>query len=337
ADVVEEVVRIQGYDKIPTTLLAQPIPRQDASAATVLKRRLRTLMTGLGFQDIVSYSLISMDSIVKLSPQNKKPELLPVHLYNAMTQENEYLRPSLRPNLLGAVAINKAFIDDGLRLFEMGKVYLNKEADLPDEPDMLCGILAGKRAPRSWQGESANFDFFDAKGVVETLLGQLGINAKFELSQDESLHPARQVSVIIDGKQVGVVGEVHPAVAGHFEIPDTAFLFELNVKSLMLHTGYKQYQALTKFPATVRDIAIVVDADVPNQKAIDIIKVVGLVTDVALFDVYAGNHVAAGKKSLAYRITYQSPTRTLTDDEVNNVQKAILKRLGNELGATLRS
>jgi phenylalanyl-tRNA synthetase beta chain len=337
ADIVEEVVRMQGYDKIPTTLMAQPIPRQDASPSTVLKRRLRSLMTGLGFQDIISYSLIGMDSIVKISAQNKKPDRSPLRLFNAMTQENEYLRPSLRPNLLSAITINKAFIDDGLRLFELGKVYLNKEADLPEEPDMLCGVMAGKRAQRWWRGESENLDFYDAKGVVETLFGQLGIKAIFDVSEDESLHPARQAAIIIDGKQVGVVGEVHPAVAGHFEVPGAAFLFELNVKALMMHTGYKQYQPLTKFPATVRDIAIVVDVGVPNQKAIDIIKVVGLVTDVALFDVYAGNQVPAGKKSLAYRITYQSPTRTLTDDEVNNVQKAILKRLGNELGATLRT
>jgi phenylalanyl-tRNA synthetase beta chain len=336
ADLVEEVARVLSYDRIPTTLLAQRIPQQNPAPITGLKRRVRAAMIGYGFQDIVSYTLVGMDVLSKLSPQLRKPEPAPVHIYNAMTQEQEYLRPNLRANLLTALAVNRAFLDDGLRLFELGKVYVGKEADLPDEPDMLCGVIAGKRSPRWWQGASEEQGFSDAKGQLEGLLGQTGIAARFEPSTDEGLHPSRQAAVIIEGKQVGVVGEVHPAVVGRFELPGSVYLFELKIAMLLAQAGHRQYQPVTRFPATVRDIAIVVDAGVAQQKAMDIIRAVGLVTDAALFDVYVGEQVPAGKKSLAYRITYQSPGRTLTDEEVNRVQQAILKRLGTELGAVLR-
>jgi len=335
-DLVEEVARVRGYEQIPTTLLAQPIPKLNPAPVTGLKRQIRTILTGLGFQEIMSYALTGMETLTKLSPQSRRPEPLPVRIYNPMTSEQEYLRPTLRANVLTALATNRSFLENGIRLYELGKVYLPKESSLPEEPDMLCGIIAGTRNEQWWQGNGDVVDFFDVKGVIEALLKQLDITARFEQSSDESLHPARQAAVVIEGKKVGIFGEVHPAVAGHFEIPGAVYLFDLNLPLLVTHAGQKNYIPIPKFPATVRDIAIVVDIGMPHQKAVDIIKSVGLVTDVALFDIYVGNQVPPGKKSLAYRITYQSPGRTLTDVEVNKVQQAILKRLTAEIGASLR-
>ena len=335
-DVIEEVARIQGYEQIPTTLLAQQIPQQRPAPITALKRRVRNMMVGYGFQELVSFSLTNMDVLVKLSPQSRKPEPLPVHIANPASTEQEYLRPTLRAGLLAALTLNKAFSDEGLRLFELGKVYLNRAENLPDEPDMLCGVMCGPRSERWWQGASEPMDFFDAKGVVEGLCQQIGIAAKFEQSADQNLHPANQAAVTADDKQIGVVGELHPSVKEHFELTQTVYLFEINIPLLLPLIKDKVYRPIAKFPATVRDIALVVDAGVTHQQILDTVKGFSLVTDVALFDVYSGGQVAAGKKSMAYRLTFQSPDKTLTDQQINGVQQAILKKLTTGLGASLR-
>jgi phenylalanyl-tRNA synthetase beta chain len=335
-DVIEEVARIVGYEHIPMTLLPQAIPEQKPALITALKRRVRNMMVGYGFQELVSFSLTNMDVLVKLSPESRKPEPLPLHLANAASTEQDYLRPTLRAGLLSAMTLNKAFIDEGLRLFELGKVYLNRAENLPDEPDMLCGVMCGPRSERWWQGTSETMDFFDAKGVVEGLLNQIGITAKFEKSADENLHPSNQAAITADGKQIGVVGELHPSVKEHFELTQTVFLFELNVPVLLPLIKDKAYRPIPKFPATVRDIALVVDAGVTHQQILETMKGFSLVTDVALFDVYSGGQVPAGKKSMAYRLTFQSPDKTLTDQQINGVLQAILKKLTTGLGATLR-
>lgn len=335
-DVIEEVARIQGYEHIPTTLLAQPIPKQTPAPITSLKRRVRSMMVGYGFQELVSFSLTNLDVLTKLSPEIRRPEPLPVHIANPASSEQEYLRPTLRAGLLSALSLNKAYIDEGLRLFELGKVYLNRSENLPEESDMLCAVMCGQRLERWWQGASEGVDFFDAKGIAEGLLKQIGIKAKFEKSADENLHTVNQSAITTEGKLIGVVGELHPSVREHFEIPSAVYLFEINLPALLPLIKEKTYRPIPKFPATIRDIALVVDTNVTHQQILDVIKGFSLVTDVALFDVYAGEQVPAGKKSLAYRLTFQNPDRTLTDQQVNGVQQAILKKLAAELGASLR-
>jgi len=335
-DVIEEVARIQGYEQIPTTLLAQAIPQQKPAPITALKRSIRNMMAGYGFQELVSFSLTNMDVLVKLSPESRKPEPLPVHIANPASTEQEYLRPTLRAGLLAALTLNKAFIDEGLRLFELGKVYLNRAGDLPDEPDILCSVMCGPRCERWWQGGSEPVDFFDAKGIAEGLLRQTGIAVTFAKSTDENLHPANQAAITADGKQIGVAGELHPSVKEHFELSQKVYLFEINIPLLIPLIKDKAYHQIPKFPATVRDIALVVDVGVTHQQILDTMKGFSLVTEVALFDVYAGEQVPAGKKSMAYRLTFQSPDKTLTDQQVNGVQQAILKKLTTGLGATLR-
>ena len=336
-DVIEEVARINGYETIPTTLLAQEIPARHPNPQTGLKRQIRNYMAGYGFQEIVSYSLVSLESLMKVTSEKKKPEPLPVHIVNPTSAEQEYLRNTLRGVLLSALQLNKSYSDDGLQLFELGKVYLPKDSDLPDEPDVLCGVLYGKRNNRWWQGESDKVDFFDAKGVLEGLLNRLNIDAGFVKSDDPGLHSHMQAAIVTGDKQIGVIGELHPAVAGHFELNEKVYLFELNVPSLLPHLGQKEYKPITRFPVTIRDIALVMDASVTNQQVLNIFKGFSLITQVTLFDVYVGGQIPAGKKQLAYRLTYQSPNRTFTDEEVNKIQQQVLKKLTAELGAILRS
>ena len=337
-DLIEEVARIIGYDKIPTTMLGQPLPRQDPEPILSLKQEVRRSLTAYGLQEVITYSLISLEMLNKLLPEPYPLEPMPLRVANPMTADQEYLRPNLRANLLAALSVNQRHEDGGIRLFELGKVYLPRQKDLPGEPEVLCGILSGPRREMSWQGGDELLDFFDAKGIVEGLLSRLGVEASFEECNDESLHLSKQAAIVIAGNRLGVVGELHPKVAEAFEISGTAYLFEINVTTLLPFTlGYKRFQPILRFPATVRDMALVIDAQITHQKVQDIIKSFPLVVQVALFDVYSGEQVPPDKKSLAYRITFQSPTHTLTDEEVNQVQQKILDRLSGELGATLRS
>ncbi len=336
-DLVEEVVRIIGYDKIPETMLSEPLPRQDPEPIINLRQEVRRSLTGYGFQEVITYSLTSREMLDRLLPEPHPLKPMPLRVANPMTADQEYLRTSLRANLLAALAANRWHEDGGIRLFELSKVYLPRPKDLPDEPEMLCGILSGPRLERSWQGESGLVDFFDSKGVVEGLLRQLGVAASSEPGKDESLHPNKQAAIVIDGNRFGVVGEVHPKVLAAFDISENVYLFEISVTALLPFTiGHKMFQPIPRFPTTVRDIALVVGTGITHQQVEAIIKSFPLVSQVTIFDVYIGGQVPPGKKSLAYRVVYQSPTHTLTDEEVNKVQQQILDKLSRELGATLR-
>jgi phenylalanyl-tRNA synthetase beta chain len=340
-DLIEEVARVIGYDKIPTTMLSVPIPRQSPEPIIGLRKKIRQSLTGYGFQEIVTYSLTSRDMLKKLTPDARLPGPDPLAIVKPLTTDQECLRTSLRANLLSALAANRRHEEGGIRLFELGKVYLPRENDLPAEPDMLCGILSGPRVERSWLGGDGTLDFYDVKGVIEGLFSNLGIDISFESSEDESLHPARQAAITVkkDGKtvEIGVLGELHPKVADAFEIAGTVGLFDINVTALLPFAGsYRMFQPIPRFPSTVRDIALVVDAAITNRQILDIIKGFSLISEVVLFDVYSGKQVA-GKKSLAYRLVYQSAEHTLTDEEVNKVQEQVLAKLAKELGAALRA
>ena len=337
-DLIEEIARLIGYDKIPTTMLSQAIPRQDPDRIIGLKREVSRSLVGYGFQEVVTYSLTSWEMLDKLLPEPQPLEPAPLSVVNPMTADQECLRPSLRANLLTVLSSNRRHEDGGIRLFELDRIYVPKPNDLPDEPEVLCGILNGPRQEKWWQAEDKPFDFFDAKGVVESLLSQLGVEATFEESSDDGLDPAKRADIVVDGSKIGVVGEIHQKVSAAFEIIGAVYLFEIDITALLPSTtGHKIFQPIPRFPAVVRDIALVVDVGTTHREIRGIIESFSLVTRVALFDVYSGEQVPAGKKSLAYRIVFQSLTHTLTDEEVNEVQQQILSKLSRELGATLRA
>jgi phenylalanyl-tRNA synthetase beta chain len=337
-DLIEEVARIIGYDKIPTTLLSEPLPRQNPEPIASLERKIRDRLSGYGFQEILTSSLTSQEALNKLKPEARAEVPLPLRVANPMTAEQEYLRTTLRPHLLSALEANRRHEEGSIRLFEMGKVYLSRPGDLPAEPEMLCGLVNGTRAESSWHGDGSTFDFFDAKGMVEGLLAQLGVVASFAPSADESLHPVGQAAIEVGGHRLGIIGELHPRVAEAFDLDETPHLFEVNVTQLLpLTLGHKMFQPIPRFPATMRDIALILDSSVSHQQVMDIIRSFSLVSQVSLFDVYSGKQVPAGKKSLAYRISYQSPSHTLTDEEVNQVQGQILSKLERQLSASLRT
>jgi phenylalanyl-tRNA synthetase beta chain len=341
-DLIEEVARIIGYDKIPMTMLSVPIPRHDPEPVLGLRKKIRQILTGGGFQEIVTNSLVSRDLLKNLVPGTQPAEPTPLSVVKPLTTDQECLRTSLRANLLTALAANRRHEEGGIRLFELGKIYVPRENDLPEEPDVLCAVMNGPQVERSWLGGDGAMDFYDVKGVAEGLSRQLNVEVNLVPGGDAGLHPARQAAIVVkkEGKtaKVGVIGELHPKVADAFELDGPVGLMEINVTELLPFAGdYKMFRPITRFPSTIRDIALVVDDTISNEKVVNIIKSFPLISDLILFDVYSGKQVATGKKSLAYRLVYQSPEHTLTDEEVNKVQEKILARLVKELGATLRT
>jgi phenylalanyl-tRNA synthetase beta chain len=342
ADLVEEVARIVGYDKVPMTRLSSSLPAQKSKLSPEARRSqlrdtLRNTLTGLGFQEILTYSLVSLEKLQKVWPQ---PELkiAPLQVTNPMTREQEYLRTNLRAGLLTALAHNRKFEQAGIRLFEIGKVFLPQGQDLPEERETLCALLSGTRTELSWQTDDQSLDFFDAKGVVESFLNQLGLKASFEHSDDEGLCPGRGADLIVEDDKVGTIGDVHPRVTQAFELSDTVSLMEIDLDKLLSKIAIARgYQTIPRFPSVSRDIALVVDEQVTYRTVERIIQSFPLVTKITLFDLYRGEQIAEGKKSFAIRIVYQSPSRTLTDQEVDQTQKQILAKLADELGATLRA
>jgi len=341
ADLVEEVVRIIGYEKIPITRLAAPLPQQKSKLSlparpSNLREKLRNFLTGFGFQERLTYSLVSLEKLQRLSP---KPELKvqALKVANPMTREQECLRTSLRTDLLATLAHNQKFEQAGIRLFEIGKIFLPRDKDLPEEREMLCAVLSGPRAELSWQTKNEPLDFFDAKGVVETILNQLGLKASFDISNDENLCPGKHVDIIVKDEKVGTIGEVHPRVVQAFELSNTICLMEIDLVRLSsMITCTKEYKPIPRFPSVTRDIALVVDEQVVYQGIENIVRSFPLATKVTLFDFYRGKQITEGKKSFAIRILYQSPSRTLTDEEVDRTQEQMLARLHDELGAALR-
>ncbi len=334
-DLVEEIARINGYDKIPVTLLSQPIPPQDPLLPIKIKREARDILTGFGFDEIMTPSMIGTEMLNKLTPAGTHIEAL--RLSNPMTVEQEYLRPTLRANLLSVLALNQRSGEGIIRLVETSKVFVPRENDLPDERDILCGVISGAGETKWWQDEEKKPDYFTVKGLAEVILQHFNIKADFVPGDDPTLAADLQAAVMAGDKKLGVVGEVHPRVREKFEISGPVYLFELDLPVLVsMFASRKSYKPLPRFPSVVRDIAVVVDMKVTHRQAIDIIRSFPLIEEVALFDVYSGEQVPAGKKSLAYRITFQSPNKTLTDDAVSAIMKQMIAKLEKEFGATLR-
>ena len=336
-DLVEEVARITGYDELPTTMLSTPVPHRSPQPEREARERVRDLMVECGMQETISYSLTSSATLERTQPSSGVP---PLRVANPMSGELEYLRTTLRSGILSTLAANWQQAREGIRLFEMGRVYLPREADLPLEREMLVGVLAGPRSPEGWLGGGERMDFFDAKGVVELLTGRLRLPCTFQSIEDATFLPGRCAAVLAGDAIVGVIGEVHPRTLQQFEIEDEGVaLFELDVDALTraVSTEPVRYRPIARYPGALRDLAVVLNAGVPAAQVQAIIEREALVSHATVFDVYEGAGVAAGKRSLAYRVLFQAPDRTLVGDEVGQAMEGIVAALEQEVGATLRS
>jgi len=341
ADLIEELVRIHGYDKLPATLLADQLPEQHGNPELELEERTRDILINAGLQEVITYSLTM--------PEKEAPLGLPaqeyVRLLNPISAERVVLRHSVLAGVLEVAAANLRHTGD-VRLFEIGPVFLPRPNDkLPDEPRRLALVLTGRRWPEFWAegtaGPAAPLDFLDLKGTIETLVGDLHLpEATYRPSQAPYLHPGRAAELVIKDKPVGSFGQLHPKVALAYDLGDRAILAaELDLEALLAAVPERfAYTPVPRFPAALRDIAVTVEEAMTAERIVAEIRTAGgeLLRGVRIFDVYRGSSIPEGTKSLAFALTYQADDRTLTENEVNNAHKKIESRLKHVLKAQIR-
>lgn len=336
-DLVEEVARIIGYDNLPTEMLSTRVPHYMPRELTEFRERVRDLLASCGLQEVITYSLTSRDSLLKAGvPEDG---VVPLRVSNPMSVDLEYMRTSLRPNLLRTVAANIRRYEGPVRLFEVGRVYMPRKDDLPDERETAVLAIAGVRSPVSWTTRPQQVDFFDAKGIVEAVMRELRLDAGYDVASVSGYHPGRTASIRVGEVVVGTVGEVHPAVREAFGLEDVPVaMAEMDLVALhgaLVH-GREAYVALPKFPAAVRDLSILVRSDVPAATIQRAILGHKLVARVTLFDVYEGDQLPTGQRSLAFHVHFQAANRTLTADEVSAAMERIVSTLQKQFDATLR-
>ena len=341
-DLVEEVARIVGYDSIPTTAISTPIPHHSPRLVIDLKDGVRDLLVAAGMRETISYSLTSLTEMGKVGALEGGPE--PLSLANPMSGEQAYLRTTLRAGVLSGLASNlRVSRTEGVRVFEIGRVFIpkpeTKERELPDERETLVGVMAGPSQPVSWGARRSDMGFYDAKGVLELVFSGLRLDVLFEESKDAALHPGRTARMSCGGIALGVVGEVQPSVLLRFGIDGLSVaLFEIDIESLQrsVEEAGSGYRAPNRYPESVRDLALTLPADLPSAAVQTLLERHKLIVRSVPFDVYDGDEVGPGKKSVAYRVVFQSDRGTLTSEQVNNAQGAVLRQLRRELGVELR-
>lgn len=336
-DLIEEVARTVGYDRIPTTMMCAPIPPYRPSPELWLKEALAGVLTACGLQEVINYSLTSRDSLARVSTNAGLDGPAPVMIANPMSREFECLRTSLRPRLIANVASNQRF-QDRIGLFEIGRVYMGRKDDLPHESEILGVVLSGSSQPVSWRTKERSWDFYDVKGVAEAIFARLGVEASFVPATGPGLREGRCADMLAGSIRLGTLGELHPKVLENFKAEGPVFLLELDLERLLPVVSREfKYNPLPRFPSVSRDTALIIDRSVKYEEVLALVKGLPLVTQVVLFDVYEGGQVPKGKKSIAFRVVYQSPDHTLTDEEVNQVQQQMVDALSANLGALLRA
>jgi phenylalanyl-tRNA synthetase beta chain len=344
ADLMEEIARHYGYDRFPETLMSEELPRFYRDRNLELEEYVRDRLVGMGLQEVVTYRLTSPERESRRLPPGTPPDDKPyIHLSNPISIDRAVLRHCVLASMLEIVERN-AHVRSRQALFEIGPVYLTSEGGvLPDEVLKLVIVLTGPRALTSWQGaDQSPMDFFDLKGILVALFEDLHLDAvSYQPCEHPSFHPGKCARVLLGDRQVGVVGELHPLVHERYdflETPVVAAAMELH--AILPHVPERyRLSEVPSFPPVLEDLAFVVSDDLPAERVRQLILNSGkpLVTEVRLFDLYRGEQIGDGKKSLAYSIVYQAPDRTLTDDEVAEVRAGIIKQLETKVGAKLRA
>jgi phenylalanyl-tRNA synthetase beta chain len=336
ADVLEEVARSYGYDNIPETRMADTLPPQVGNPIYEWEERVRDILVSLGLQEIVSYRMTSPEREGRLAAHKDH-----VMLANPITPERRVLRRSLLASVLEVVEKNARA--ESLAMFEIGPVFEPRKNDLPHEPRRLALAMTGRRGVTAWDvKDPSNFDFYDMKGRIELLLSGLRhTDVSYSVSAPVNyLHPGKAADVKVGARSVGVFGELHPLIKQKYEFGDAPVIVaEFDLDALREATPSYEITPVPEFPPVYEDIAVIVDESVEAARVESLIRQTGgkTVAGIRLFDVYRGEQIGAGKKSLAYSLTYQAPDKTLTDAEAAAIRNKIVKRLEQEAGAKLRS
>jgi phenylalanyl-tRNA synthetase beta chain len=343
ADLIEEVARVWGYERLPTTLMTDELPPQERDYSLEGEEKIRDILVGCGLTEVITYSLGNLETYGTVTAEQPEPDPEDyVRIANPLTREREYMRRTLMPSLLETLRDNLRYTDR-VAVFEIGRVYLPQAGEeLPDEPRRLCIAMTGPLQERSWLGENQEHaDFFALKGVVETLLDRLALDeSDFVPAEHDTFRAGGAAALLLGDTDIGVLGEVDAPVRDGFDLPEQPIcLLELDLEELLARVEpIRHLQPLPRFPSVSQDMSLIVDEGVSAQQMEDLIRKAGgkLVVDVTLFDVYRGDPIPAGKKSLAYSLTYRHDEHTLTDKQVAKVHSKIVNRLSKELGAKLR-
>lgn len=319
-DLIEEVARIYGYDDIPSTLpVFDKVTSGQLTDRQYKTRMVKEVLEGAGLDQAITYSLVSKEDATAFSMQQRQT----IDLLMPMSEAHASLRQSLLPHLIEAASYNVARKNKDVKLFEIGNVFFaNGEGELPDQVEYLSGILTGDYVVNQWQGKKETVDFYLAKGVVDRVSEKLNLEFSYRRADIDGLHPGRTAEILLENKVVGFIGELHPTLAADNDLKRT-YVFELNFDALMaVSVGYINYQPIPRFPGMSRDIALEVDQNIPAADLLSTIHAHGgnILKDTLVFDVYQGEHLEKGKKSIAIRLNYLDTEETLTDERVSKVQ-----------------
>ncbi|MFD1030435.1 phenylalanine--tRNA ligase subunit beta [Metaplanococcus flavidus] len=333
-DVVEEIARLYGYDEIPSTLPETATTPGGLSSYQQKRRIVRNYLEGAGLLQATTYSLTSEKSATQFAM--KHTEL--TRLLMPMSEERSTLRQSILPHLLESVSYNTARRIDSVALYETGSVFLKGHDELLNEEEHVAVAMTGLWLDNSWQGEKKAVDFFVLKGIVEGLADKMGVEFEFERGEMDGLHPGRTAYVMLDGRRIGIIGQLHPTEQKARDLK-TTIVMELSLAELFKEeTGALKYTQVPRYPSITRDVALVLSKIVEAGTIEKLIRSAGgkLLKDVRVFDLYEGDNLEAGKKSVAFSLQYFDPEKTLTDEEVTAVHERVVARL-RESGAELRS
>jgi phenylalanyl-tRNA synthetase beta chain len=341
-DLIEEIARLHGFHKIPVTLpggLSAP-GKKDRTRLAI--DQAKNSLVALGLREVINFSFIALKDLEDLKLLSEDPRRKFLRIQNPLSEGQAIMRTTLIPGLLQTSRANFYRQNMDLKIFETGRVFFPEEGqELPREVEFLSGLLTGLRQEESWTRPKEEVDFFDLKGILQAFLDGLRVrHCQFLPGKGPLfLHPGKASRLEKDGEVIGFLGEIHPDVQRSFELKQKVFVFELNFDRLVSRREEKRaFQPLPRFPAIQRDLAVVVDEDIA---AGDLLRSLwemneGWITDINIFDLYQGNQIPPGKKSLAFRIRYQKEDRTLTDEEVNEWHQGMVHLLGQRYGAVLR-
>ena len=338
ADLVEEIARIYGYEKLPTTLPEAAGTAGELTETQALRRKVRTIAEGAGLTEIISYALTTPEKAVEfaVTPTNLTELMWP------MTVDRSALRQNMVSGMLDTVAYNVNRKNSNVAIYEIGKVFEqngNPKEELPNEINTFAFAISGLVAEKDFQTKATPVDFFYAKGIVEALFDKLEVSVDYVPTKDlASMHPGRTAAIVLDGQMIGFLGQVHPQTAKNYGIPET-YVAEINLSAVEASLQPAQpFVEITKFPAVSRDIALLLKAEITHQEVLDAIYSAGVkrLVAVKLFDVYAGEKLGAGMKSMAYSLTFQNPNDNLTDEEVAKYMEKITKALTEKVEAEVR-
>jgi phenylalanyl-tRNA synthetase beta chain len=335
-DLIEEIARLAGYHRIPTTFPPIPATVRTKVPARTFRDRIRDLLLGIGFTEVISYVFARADHPDTLRFLENDPRRRTVRLRNPLSEAHAVLRTSLFPGLLETAGYNLARQARRQALFETGRIYIdNGPGRLPDEPEYVAALLTGDRSEPSWHTpKPERCDFYDIKGALETLLDALLIDdARFTALPEEecrTLNPGHAARISVNGDTVGVAGAVHPVVLKHYDPGQPVFLFEINLAALSAKTPAVRFApSIPRYPATSRDVTLIVDRGVEAQSVIAAVLDVEepLIEDVGVFGVFEGKQLPEGKKSISFRITYRSSAETLEDETVTRIHREVASHL----------